>query len=196
MTDEQKNETTTVTENPEAIGHEKSAANSANAANPESTANPEAAANPAKKSKKGLIIGVIAAIVVVVIAVVAFMLTNGGGKASAESVENCQLQIESLKAHQEALKNTQESADEAAKLTAKDVEDASLLDDLKSAQAEVDKLGDAPTCPADGTQQEVDDATQSIRDYADNLRGATSGLDAAAKAVIASNEALTGASAE
>ena len=188
MTDEQKNENTTAAAN-RADGTEP-------AANPEPAASPEVAATPAKKSKKGLIIGVIAAIVVVVIAVVAFMLTNGGGKASAESVENCQLQIESLKAHQEALKNTQESADEAAKLTAKDVEDASLLDDLKSAQAEVDKLGDAPTCPADGTQQEVDDATQSIRDYADNLRGATSGLDAAAKAVIASNEALTGASAE
>ncbi|MBT1173532.1 hypothetical protein JS528_09310 [Bifidobacterium sp. MA2] len=145
-----------------------------------------------KKSKKGLIIGVVAVIVVVVVAVVAFMLTNGGGKASAESIENCQLQVEALAAHQEDLKTTQESADEAAKLTAKDVQDPSVLKDLKAARAEVDALGDAPTCPANGSQQDVDNAIQSIRDYADNLRGATSSLDAAAKAAIAS----TGADAE
>lgn len=162
-----------------------------NAKNTE-TGTTNAAAPAAKQSRKDPIIGIIVAIVVVVIAVVTFMLINGGDKASAESVENCQLQVEALKAHQEALKTTQESADEAAKLTVKDVEDASLLDDLKTAQAEVDELGDAPTCPTDGSQQEVDDATQAIRDYADNLRGATSSLDAAAKAAIASNEALTG----
>ena len=143
------------------------------------------------KSKKTLIIAIVAIVVVAAIAVAAFMMTSGG-KASTESVENCQLQVEALAAHQDALKLTQESADEAAKLTDKDVEDASVLDDLKNAQAEVDALGEAPTCPADGSQQDVDAAIESVREYAENLRSATSGLDAAAKAVISSNEALTG----
>lgn len=137
--------------------------------------------------------GVIVAIVVAAAAAAIFLTAGlGSGTASAESVENCTTQLTALETHQDALKTTQESADEAATLTADDVEDASLLKDLKAAQAEVDKLGDAPACPADGSQEDVDTAIASIRDYSDDLRSATSGLDAAAKAVIASNEALTG----
>ncbi|NEG54867.1 hypothetical protein [Bifidobacterium platyrrhinorum] len=144
------------------------------------------AQQPQKKSKKGLVIGIIAAVVVVAITVAAFMLTVGG-KASAESVENCRTQLTALKVHQDALKTTQEEAATASKL--KGVKDASLLDDLKSAQADVDKLGDAPTCPANGSQKDVDAAIDAIRQYSDDLRSATSGLDAAAKAVIASTSA-------
>ncbi|MBT1181767.1 hypothetical protein JS531_07325 [Bifidobacterium sp. CP2] len=150
---------------------------------------------PAKgKSRKGLIIGAIVVLVIIVAA--ALLVPNVVGKASAESVEECNLQLQALSAHQEALKTTQEEADTAAKLTAKDVADASTLKDLKAAQAEVDKLGKAPTCPANGSQKDVDEATNQIREYAENLRSATSGLDAAAKAAIASNQELTGASEE
>lgn len=52
-----------------------------------------------------------------------------------------------------------------------------------AAQAEVDKLGDAPTCPSDGSQKDVDEAITTIRDHSENLRSATSGLDAAAKVI-------------
>lgn len=138
-----------------------------------------------KKSHKGLIVGIVA-VVVVVVAVVAVVLGMTMGKgASAESVEACKLQVTALSAHQEAFKAAQESADEAAKI--KDV-DADLVSALEAAQAEADELGSAPVCPADGSQQEVDEATGAVRTYGESLRAVTSELDAAAKAILATVE--------
>lgn len=138
------------------------------------------------KSRKGLIIGVIAAVVVVVaIIAVALTMTMGKPAASAESVQNCQLQSEALKAHQDALTTVREGAEEAKAI---DGVDASLTQALEDAEAAVDKLGDAPSCPADGSQQEMDEAIASIREYSENLRNATNDLDVAAKAILATVE--------
>lgn len=153
---------------------------------------PNSSIQSRNKSHRGLVIGIVAAAVVVIVAA-ALLVPNVVGKASAESVEECNLQLQALSAHQEALKTTEESAKAASKFTDKDVADASTLKDLTAAQKEVDELGDAPTCPANGSQSKVDEATNQIRDYAENLRSATSVLDAAAKAAIASHEELTGA---
>ncbi|KFI95257.1 hypothetical protein [Bifidobacterium stellenboschense] len=142
---------------------------------------------PAPCTKKDMRIGIIVAIVVVIASIATFAFTWGGGKASAESVENCETQITALKAHQDALKTVKAEADEAVK-NADGKTDAAQLKALKAAQAEVDGLGDAPTCPTDGSQQDVDEAIAAIRDYADDLRNATSGLDAAAKALGADAE--------
>ncbi|PLS29394.1 hypothetical protein [Bifidobacterium parmae] len=138
-------------------------------------------------TKKDMRIGIIVAIVVAVASIATFAFTWGGGKASAESVENCEMQITALKAHQDALKTVKAEADEAVK-NADGKTDAAQLKALKAAQAEVDGLGDAPSCPADGSQQDVDEAIAAIRDYSDSLRNATSGLDAAAKALGADAE--------
>lgn len=151
---------------------------------PDTTTNtPENTANsPAQCMKKDMRIGIIVAIVVAIASIATFAFTWGGGKASAESVENCETQIVALKAHQDALKTVKAEADEAVK-NADGKTDPAQLKAVKAAQAAVDKLGDAPTCPPDGSQQDVDEATAAIRDYSDDLRNATSGLDAAAKAL-------------
>lgn len=137
--------------------------------------------NAGRKPGKGMIVGIVTAVVVVLAVVIAVLMMTMGNSASAESLANCELQAKALAAHQTALETTQANADEAAKITDADAE---LLSSLDEAQAVVDKLGEAPTCPAKGSQSEVDDAIAAIRDYGEKLREATSSLDAAAQKLL------------
>lgn len=154
---------------------------------------PESTQSNGAKSKTPMIIGAVVVVVVVIAVVVAFLMMNQGGGNTEEALATCERNATALEAHTNALATAQESADEAAALTEADVADPSVFDDLTAAQEAVDALGEAPSCPADGSAQDIEAATEQIKQYANDLRAATNDLDAAAKAVIASNEELTGA---
>ena len=148
------------------------------------------------KSKTPLIIGAIVVVVVVIAAIVAFSMMNRGGGNTEEALALCERNASALEVHRNSLATVQEEADTAAAFTESDVTDPALLEDLAAAQQTVDDLAEAPSCPADGSAQDIEAATEQIKAYANDLRAATNDLDAAAKAAIASNEELTGAAAE
>lgn len=157
--------------------------------------------NESKNAKggRGKVVAIVVAVVVVALivvgAIVAVNRTNAKpSSTSTVTAAQCEANVSAMSAHVETLKSTIESAKELSSVTADDVADPTVLDDLaeslKSAEA-VDTS--APTCPADGNADELKATVAQVRAKSDEVRKAANGLDAAIKVVTASQKAKSAA---